>query len=50
MPPRREPDHQKLPQATVVALFRDYYPEKFSGQGDPRVVDEWVQGLEIIFE
>ncbi|CAA0828845.1 Unknown protein, partial [Striga hermonthica] len=22
----------------------------FSGQGDPRVVDEWVQGLEIIFE
>ncbi|CAA0830649.1 Unknown protein, partial [Striga hermonthica] len=50
MPPRREPDHQELPQATVVALFRDYHPEKFSGQGDPRVVDEWVQGLEIIFE
>ncbi|CAA0830817.1 Unknown protein, partial [Striga hermonthica] len=40
----------ELPQATVVALFRDYHPEKFSGQGDPRVVDEWVQGLEIIFE
>ncbi|CAA0808221.1 Unknown protein, partial [Striga hermonthica] len=34
----------------LVALFRDYHPEKFSGQGDPRVVDEWVQGLEIIFE
>ncbi|CAA0834220.1 Unknown protein, partial [Striga hermonthica] len=45
-----EPHHQELPQATVVALFRDYHPEKFSGQGDPRVVDEWVQGLEIIFE
>ncbi|CAA0810434.1 Unknown protein, partial [Striga hermonthica] len=44
------PDHQERPQATVVALFRDYHPEKFSGQGDPRVVDEWVQGLEIIFE
>ncbi|CAA0835563.1 Unknown protein, partial [Striga hermonthica] len=22
----------------------------FSGQGDPRIVDEWVQGLEMIFE
>ncbi|CAA0815778.1 Unknown protein, partial [Striga hermonthica] len=50
MPPRREPDHQELPQATVVAHFRDYHPEKFSGQGDPRIVDEWVQGLEMIFE
>ncbi|CAA0840453.1 Unknown protein, partial [Striga hermonthica] len=37
-------------QATVVAQFRDYHPEKFSGQGDPRIVDEWVQGLEMIFE
>ncbi|CAA0808820.1 Protochlorophyllide reductase A- chloroplastic, partial [Striga hermonthica] len=45
-----EPDHQELPQATVVAQFRDYHPEKFSGQGDPRIVDEWVQGLEMIFE
>ncbi|CAA0812575.1 Unknown protein, partial [Striga hermonthica] len=34
----------------VVALFCDYHPEKFSDQGDPRIVDEWVQGLEIIFE
>ncbi|CAA0814717.1 Unknown protein, partial [Striga hermonthica] len=30
--------------------FRDYHPEKFSGQGDPRIVNEWVQGLETIFE
>ncbi|CAA0834108.1 Unknown protein, partial [Striga hermonthica] len=30
--------------------FRDYHPEKFSGQGDPRIVDEWIQGLELIFE
>ncbi|CAA0830174.1 Unknown protein, partial [Striga hermonthica] len=50
MPPRREPDHQEVPQAAVVAQFRDYHPEKFSGQGDPRIVDEWVQGLEMIFE
>ncbi|CAA0810070.1 Unknown protein, partial [Striga hermonthica] len=50
MPPRREPDHPVLPQATVVAQFRDYHPEKFSGQGDPRIVDEWIQGLEFIFE
>ncbi|CAA0827104.1 Unknown protein, partial [Striga hermonthica] len=50
MPPRRDPDHQEVPQATVVAQFRDYHPEKFSGQGDPRIVDEWVQGLEMIFE
>ncbi|CAA0812302.1 Unknown protein, partial [Striga hermonthica] len=50
MPPRREPDHQELPQATVVAHIRDYHPEKFSGQRDPRIVDEWVQGLEMIFE
>ncbi|CAA0829014.1 Unknown protein, partial [Striga hermonthica] len=45
-----EPGHQELPKATVVAHFRDYHPEKFSGQGDPRIVDEWVQGLEMIFE
>ncbi|CAA0829039.1 Unknown protein, partial [Striga hermonthica] len=32
------------------AQFRDYQPEKFFGQGDPRIVDEWVQGLEMIFE
>ncbi|CAA0841248.1 Unknown protein, partial [Striga hermonthica] len=50
MPPRREPEHQELPQATVVAHFLDYHPEKFSGQGDPRIVDEWVLGLEMIFE
>ncbi|CAA0820050.1 Unknown protein, partial [Striga hermonthica] len=50
MPPRREPDHQGPTQATVVAQFRDYHAEKFSGQGDPRIVDEWIQGLEFIFE
>ncbi|CAA0827416.1 Unknown protein, partial [Striga hermonthica] len=33
-----------------VAQFRDYHPEKFSGQGYLRIVDEWVQGLELIFE
>ncbi|CAA0843199.1 Unknown protein, partial [Striga hermonthica] len=37
-------------QATVVAQFRNYHAEKFSGQGDPRIVDEWIQGLEFIFE
>ncbi|CAA0815741.1 Unknown protein, partial [Striga hermonthica] len=44
---------RKLPaptQPTVVAQFRDYHAEKFSGQGDPRIVDEWIQGLEFIFE
>ncbi|CAA0828666.1 Unknown protein, partial [Striga hermonthica] len=50
MPLRREPDHQASTQATVVAQFRDYHAEKFSGQGDPRIVDEWIQGLEFIFE
>ncbi|CAA0820092.1 Unknown protein, partial [Striga hermonthica] len=50
MPPRREPDRPVVSQATVVAQFRDYHPEKFSGQGDPRIVDEWVQGLELIFK
>ncbi|CAA0835296.1 Unknown protein, partial [Striga hermonthica] len=30
--------------------FRDYHAEKFLGQGDPRIVDEWIQGLEFIFE
>ncbi|CAA0811031.1 Unknown protein, partial [Striga hermonthica] len=50
MPPRREPGHQAPTQATVVAQFRDYHAEKFSGQGDPRIVDEWIQGLEFIFE
>ncbi|CAA0807027.1 Unknown protein, partial [Striga hermonthica] len=50
MPPRREPDHQAPTQATVVRQFRDYHAEKFSGQGDPRIVDEWIQGLEFIFE
>ncbi|CAA0827953.1 Unknown protein, partial [Striga hermonthica] len=34
----------------LIAQFRDYHPEMFSGQGDPRLVDEWIQGLEIIFE
>ncbi|CAA0810392.1 Unknown protein, partial [Striga hermonthica] len=33
-----------------VAQFRDYHAETFSGQGDPRVVDEWIQVLEFIFE
>ncbi|CAA0818508.1 Unknown protein, partial [Striga hermonthica] len=50
MPPRREPDHPAPTQATIVAQFRDYHAEKFSGQGDPRIVDEWIQGLELIFE
>ncbi|CAA0810445.1 Unknown protein, partial [Striga hermonthica] len=50
MPPRREPDHPVPTQATVVAQFRDYHAKKFSGQGDPRIVDEWIQGLEFIFE
>ncbi|CAA0839573.1 Unknown protein, partial [Striga hermonthica] len=50
MPPRREPDHPAPTQATVVAQFRDYHAKKFSGQGDPRIVDEWLQGLEFIFE
>ncbi|CAA0831249.1 Unknown protein, partial [Striga hermonthica] len=50
MPPRREPDHPAPTQATVVAQFRDYHAETFSGQGDPRIVDEWIQGLEFIFE
>ncbi|CAA0828990.1 Unknown protein, partial [Striga hermonthica] len=50
MPPRREPDHPAPTQATVVAQFRDYHAEKFSRQGDPRIVDEWIQGLEFIFE
>ncbi|CAA0825696.1 Uncharacterized mitochondrial protein AtMg00860, partial [Striga hermonthica] len=50
MPPRREPDHPAPTQSTVVAQFRDYHAEKFSGQRDPRIVDEWIQGLEFIFE
>ncbi|CAA0822949.1 Unknown protein, partial [Striga hermonthica] len=50
MPPRREPEQPAVPQATMVALFREYHPEKFSGQGDPHIVDEWIQGLELIFE
>ncbi|CAA0811140.1 Unknown protein, partial [Striga hermonthica] len=50
MPPRREPDHPAPTQATVDAQFRDYHAEKFSGQGDHRIVDEWIQGLEFIFE
>ncbi|CAA0806308.1 Unknown protein, partial [Striga hermonthica] len=50
MPPRRDPEHQERSQSTVVAQFRDYQPEKFFGQGDPRIVDEWIQGLEMIFE
>ncbi|CAA0811943.1 Unknown protein, partial [Striga hermonthica] len=45
-----EPDHPTPTQATVVAQFRDYHAEKFSGQGDPRIVDKWIQGLEFIFE
>ncbi|CAA0823301.1 Unknown protein, partial [Striga hermonthica] len=32
------------------AQFRDYHAEKFLGQGDPRIVDEWILGLEFIFE
>ncbi|CAA0840164.1 Unknown protein, partial [Striga hermonthica] len=50
MPPRREPNHQAPTQATVVAQFHDYHAEKFSGQGDPRIVDERIQGLEFNFE
>ncbi|CAA0829086.1 Unknown protein, partial [Striga hermonthica] len=43
------PLHQ-LPPNAILAQFRDYHAEKFSGQGDPRIVDEWIQGLEFIFE
>ncbi|CAA0819406.1 Unknown protein, partial [Striga hermonthica] len=50
MPHRRDPEHQEHSQATVVAQFCDYQPEKFSGQGDPCIVDEWIKGLEMIFE
>ncbi|CAA0817174.1 Unknown protein, partial [Striga hermonthica] len=50
MPPCREPDRPVIPQAIIVAQFRDYHAEKFFGQGDPRIVDEWIQGLELIFE
>ncbi|CAA0809119.1 Unknown protein, partial [Striga hermonthica] len=50
IPPRREPVQPAVTQATVVAQFRDYHPEKFCGQEDPRIVDEWIQGLELIFE
>ncbi|CAA0827988.1 Unknown protein, partial [Striga hermonthica] len=50
MSPRRELDRLVVPRATIVAQFRDYHPEKFSSQGDPRIVDKWVQGLELIFE
>ncbi|CAA0825697.1 Uncharacterized mitochondrial protein AtMg00860, partial [Striga hermonthica] len=32
------------------AQFRDYHAEEFSGQGDPCIVDEWIQGLDFIFE
>ncbi|CAA0840494.1 Unknown protein, partial [Striga hermonthica] len=50
MPPRRKSDHPAPTQATIVVQFRDYHAEKFSGQGDPRIVDEWFLGLEFIFE
>ncbi|CAA0809447.1 Uncharacterized mitochondrial protein AtMg00860, partial [Striga hermonthica] len=40
----------RLTSGPVVAQFRDYHAEKFSGQGDPRIVDEWIQGIGFIFE
>ncbi|CAA0840144.1 Unknown protein, partial [Striga hermonthica] len=39
---------RELTTAEVIAQFRGYNPEKFSGQGDPRLVEEWIQGLESI--
>ncbi|CAA0819818.1 Unknown protein, partial [Striga hermonthica] len=41
---RRESDYPTPTQATVVAQFRDYHVEKFSG-GDPRLMGEWIQNL-----
>ncbi|CAA0811849.1 Unknown protein, partial [Striga hermonthica] len=41
------PDAHELPAAPRRP--RPCY-QKFSGQGDPRIVDEWIQGLEFIFE
>ncbi|CAA0811869.1 Unknown protein, partial [Striga hermonthica] len=43
-------DRPVIPQAIVVEQFRDYHPEKFFDQEVPRIVDEWIQGLELIFE
>ncbi|CAA0810460.1 Unknown protein, partial [Striga hermonthica] len=40
----------ELTTSEVVAQFRRFNAEKFSGQGDPRLVEEWIQGLESIFE
>ncbi|CAA0839434.1 Unknown protein, partial [Striga hermonthica] len=39
-----------LTTTEVVAQFCGYNPEIFSGQGDPRLVEEWNQGLESILE
>ncbi|CAA0808225.1 Unknown protein, partial [Striga hermonthica] len=41
---------RELTTLEVVAQFRGFNAEKFSGQGDPRLVEEWIQGLESIFE
>ncbi|CAA0833869.1 Unknown protein, partial [Striga hermonthica] len=41
---------RELMTSEVVAQFRGFNVEKFSGQGDPRLVEEWIQGLESIFE
>ncbi|CAA0843131.1 Unknown protein, partial [Striga hermonthica] len=41
---------KKHDSGQVVTQFRGYNPEKFSGQGDPCLVEEWIQGLETIFE
>ncbi|CAA0806547.1 Unknown protein, partial [Striga hermonthica] len=41
---------REMTTAEVVAQFRGFSLEKFSGNGDPRLVEEWIQGLESIFE
>ncbi|CAA0825665.1 Unknown protein, partial [Striga hermonthica] len=37
-------------QAFSVSQFRGYHPATFNGQGDPRLVDEWLRSLDMIFE
>ncbi|CAA0811147.1 Unknown protein, partial [Striga hermonthica] len=45
-----EAKRAELTTSEVVVQFRGFNAEKFSGQGDPRLVEEWIQGLESIFE
>ncbi|CAA0808124.1 Unknown protein, partial [Striga hermonthica] len=37
-------------QAFSVSQFCEYHPATFNGQGDPRLVDEWLRSLDMIFE